>query len=508
MTRTRLQLHSVAPDLLPGDVGNETWNVARNVVFKNNETMRVAGDSPTLPGMPTPIEVMLYTEAYGAGYWICANKTGIWAHDGTTNHNITPTGWNPSAVATYTGCIINGLAVINAGNVPVWWNGLTASKMTPLPDWPSGRTCKAIRAHKNFLFAIGILETGGNECLWSDAAGPGQIPQYWTPTNENLAGSVNLAPLFETCLDALSLRDELLIYKKGSIWAASLCGGNAVFAFRVVFSETGLAATNAVCASFDDRHLFVASMGDVVVTDGVNIQSVLEGRAQRVFQDDYSSAINPRVLAASLDRQKLGMVIYPSASNAVPVQALLYDFTSGDISFRDMPPSLCAASGALLKDVGNVNTWDGDNAVWNSDGTAWNEQVSGKTNDDVFVGGSSGAYCISDQTVSAFWAGEVQAVLQKVAFQFGDGATRFLVKQAWPNVTGTAGESLQFRFYGQEIMGGPLDVSEPLDFIIGQAQPLHLFMQGRYLGFEVVSQGGDPWRFGSMDLVLSEIGQW
>lgn len=508
--RDTLELHSTVSDLIPADAPLTAWNSTRNVIFRNNENLRVPGDTPTLTGNTDAIVAMVYVERLGTGFRVLANTTSVKLSDGSTYWDITPPGWATAGpYSIYTSAVCNGLAVLNCSEVgPFYWDGDTNNVMKPLPGWPSGRKCNAIRAHKNFLFAIGMTDTGGNEVLWSDAAGPGEIPQTWAPAPDNLAGSVVLAPLFEPCMDALSMRDEFLIYKRQAIWAASFVGGQFVFAFREVFGEHGLAATNALTRGPDDQHLFVAAVGDVYITDGNQVRSVLDARAQRAFYADFTSEPNPVLAAVSLQREKLGVVIYPQQGSTTATQALLYDFVSGDIGFRDMPSVLCAESGRLLSEIGDRNRWDGADGDWDPSTTAWDETLSVQSNDDVLVGTVSGVFCISDPTGNDFATGPVQTRLSKLGLSFGSTQDRKQVKALWPKVTGRTGDTLTFRVTAQEHATGPVTLSEPLTYTIGQSDPLDVFLTGRYFGMEVTSLGGAPWRMGTIDVEYRGVGRW
>ncbi len=103
--RQTLSLFSQTPDLIPQDAPQEAWNDAENIQFRNGESMRVYGDHPTLPGATGPIRAMVFCEPQGQEFWVYCTASGIYAHDGTTEYDVTPTWWiesDPDAV--YTAC--------------------------------------------------------------------------------------------------------------------------------------------------------------------------------------------------------------------------------------------------------------------------------------------------------------------------------------------------------------------------------------------------------------------
>lgn len=504
-TRESFVLHSAAPDLVPADAPAEVWNSVRNAVFRASETLAVAGDLPIF-STSSEVDVLVYVEPFDTGYWVFANGSGIWATDGDTTSNITPvSGWTGSVVgATWSADAINGLAVINcSARTPVWWDGNPAHKCVALPGWPAGGRCLALRGHKNFLFAIGFVSEAGCRVRWSSAAEAGVIPQEWTPSSENEAGFLDLAPVSADCLDGLTMRDDLLIYKRDSVWALTLVDGNDVFSARVLFAERGLAATNAVTRGPSDEHLFVGSDGDIHLTDGVSVQSVLDGRAQRAFYADFSQPSGGVYCATTLSREKLGIVGYPGAGSSVASQALLFDFSSGDIGFRDLPDTLCLVSGRMLTNPGSSNQWDGDGQAWSADQTAWNRLISSATVDDVLIGTAAGPMLLGGG------ANALPASLEKSGLAFGNPQARKLVARLWPKVTGRRGDVLSFRVGGQELTGGSVDLSDAIPFEIGAELPVDVLVQGRFLTVIVESSGAAaPWRMGSIDVEFRELGGW
>lgn len=511
--RAGISLHSVAPDLIPQDAPEGVWNTCSNVLFRNGESVRVPGDTPTLAGASlTPRACVFMTGNAGKGYWLYATDDGIFAHDGTTEFDVTPAGWAQihDDRTVWTACVLNGIGYINASDRdPVYWNGDPATLCQPLPDWPAGGRCLALRAHKSFLFAIGMISEGGQRVRWSDAAEVGTVPQFWTPAADNFAGFQDLSPLDSPCVDGLTLRDAFLVYKQESVWSFDFIGGLQVFSIRKVFAEVGMAATNCGTRGIDDVHLFVADEGDVMLTDGVTVRSVLDGRAQRGFYADFSANQTRVFSTITLAREKVAFVIYPSAGSTYGNTALIYDFTSSDIGFRDMPDVTCAAAGGVLTDISAVGLdWDSDGGSWDSDTSAWLGQTPTQSLDDVIIGSASGFAVVSDGETSDFLTGPVNASLSKSGLSMGDAQTRKLVARLWPKVTGRTGDTLQFRVGGQEITGGPITLSPPVTFTIGQDESIDTFVQGRFMSIEVTSSGGGVWRMGSLDIEYRGLGGW
>ena len=511
--RATIHLYDQQPDRIAQDAAQEVWNDVNNIGFKNGETIRVSPDVPTLPNAQVIPRTCVYVRFGATDYWVYANETGIWAHDGTTEFDITPAAdwtavYDPEAF--YTSCVLGGIVYFNASDrAPVYWAGDTLDPAVQLPDWPAGETCYALRSHKNFLFAIGIVQQNGQRVRWSDAAEPGAVPQFWDPAASNLAGFVDLAPLSARAYDGATLRDSFLVYKTEGIFAFDFIGGNDVFANRKLFSEHGIRVPNAVTPGIDDVHLFLADDGDVYLTDGVQVRSVLDGKAQRTLYRDLSADGSSTVTAVTLSREKTAAIYYPSNIQAdvdYATRALLYNFVDGSIGFRDADQITCGAQGKILTDNSALGlTWDSDPDPWDDDQTRWNEVPVSATIDDVLIGRVDGFRALGTGASDA--AGEeIFAFASKSGLSFGNAQVRKMVSRIWPKIEGRDGDVVNIRMGGQEITGGGITLGPSVEFTIGQDRHIDTFTTGRFLYFEVSSHGGAVWRLGSFDLEFSEQG--
>lgn len=510
--RETIQLHSVAPDLIPQDAAATSWNSANNVAFKNGETVRANGERATLPGATTGARTATYLISNSIGYWAYSTVDGIYAHDGTTEYDITPAaGWDGSADGViYTSVAFNGFVVFNASDrFPVAWNGDPAQVATPLEGWGTW-TCNAIRGHKNFLFALGMEPEGQSRVRWSDAAEAGTLPTEWVAAAGNLAGFVDLAPYNSPIWDGETLRDSFLIYKGEAIWTADFIGGNDVFRFRQLFHEHGIAATNAVTRGIDDVHLFVSSEGSVNITDGVQVSDVLDGRAARFFYSDFADNEGFQFGAVTLAREKSALIAYPSKNGTALDRALVYDFTSRDIGFRDLTPTYCVTEGGELINNPDAATWATVTGTWTDIQGSWQNfgTRADRSLDDVLIGGDYGFALLTGGQSGDFLGGPVSANATKEGLSFGDAQRRKMIARLWPKVTGQPGDVLTFRVGGQEITGGPIAWTALQEFTIGADEYIDCFIQGRFMAIEVRSEGGSQWTLGTMDVEFRGAGKW
>ena len=516
--RTPLLLYSIAPDRIPQDAPEDHWTDANNVLFKNGETVRIPPDRTTLDGATHPARTAIYTiSSKGARYWVYASEAGIWAHDGTTETEITPdSGWT-SAYApneNWTSCSMGGIVYFNGSERdPVYWAGDTSKKAEVLPDWPSGGRVNALRAHKNFLFAIGALDGNfiGQRLNWSDAAEPGTVPQHWSPAADNLAGFVDFTAEAAPLLGGETLRDNFLLYKSEGVYQATFVGGNDVFAFRKLFSEHGIAGVNAVTTGIDDVHVFAGDDGDMYMTDGVEVISILDQKAQRKYYSEFEANERRTFVSLTLAREKLALMCYQGfgAKEGTCNRAVIFNFIDRSISFRDVADVTCGSEGSQIFPTSSQGgDWDSDNDSWDSDDTIWNSFIEELSVDDAVVGALDGFHLLTNVSGADEAGKEITARVERYGLALGNAEIRQDIVRCWPKVVGAPGDVLHFQFGFQEIAGGPFSLTQVIDFTIGQQRHIDFMAQGRYFAVFVSSKGGSAWRLGSMDFEVRAAGEW
>lgn len=145
-------------DLTPEELGGGVWTRVKNMRFSNGYAERFKG---MLQVFNTPAVVPYFITSYATTdkrYWIHAGVSSVFADDGTTRTNITPSSVPTGAVDNrYTGGTLNGVFVLNNGvDNPWYWGGV--SNMQPLPGWNANWKADVIRPFKNFLIALGMTK--------------------------------------------------------------------------------------------------------------------------------------------------------------------------------------------------------------------------------------------------------------------------------------------------------------------------------------------------------------
>lgn len=507
--RATLELHGSYPDLIPQDAPATGWNTTFNVMFHNGQTRRVPGNTPvyTAPAS-APLCTMFYTNAAGEHCWIYATTGGIFTIDAAGTHTITPlSGWAPTSLSIVTMDALGGVPIINDSvSGPFYWSGDALVRALALPNWPAGWRCMSMRAHKYFLMAIGRLDTAGRQRVsWSDAAEPGSLPAAWTPADTNLAGWVDLMPANSPCVDGFTLRDQFIVCKGESIHAMQLVDDTSVvFATAVRFNNIGLSGVGGWTMGPGDLALFASSDGGLYVTDGTDLKDVSDGSVRRTYYAEADPDQIRSVRAATLFREGISLIGYPTQGNGACNRALVYDWASGELGFRDLPSATAMAQGRFLQDTA-PNAWNSDSRAWWADDGAWDFQLAPATGDDVIAGSAGGFWLLSGETANTV---PQNVYLLKTGLAFGDAQARKLICRVWPKVDGRDGDTLTITVGGQETAGGLVTWSSPQTFTIGAGRPVEVFITGRYMALEIKADTGAAWTLGTFDVEFKGAGRW
>ena len=367
----------VNSDLPAVAVAPDAWTQADNVLFRQG----IAERAPNTIAVYDPPSVaplmLLNAQIGGTNFWIYAGESSTYAVQTSVHSDITHASGLQSNTNTgrLTLGLLNGVPFFNNSlDEPMYWDGNPANNFVDLPDWTATETCRFMVSHRFHLFAFNISGPGGdypNQVKWSDAAAPGNVPSSWTASASNEAGDTTLSDTPGELITAANLRGSLMIYKNGSTHVADYAGGAEIFQFRTLFTQSGALCRHAV-TDINGRH-FVVTDGDVVLTDGQQIQSIVQNRRKRFLfnQLDQDNFENTFVVFHRAKNEV--WLCFPEAGETRATRAMIYDIANDAWGDRELPAVAFAATG-IINDSAADETWDSDSEVWDADLTEWNKQ--------------------------------------------------------------------------------------------------------------------------------------
>jgi hypothetical protein len=456
-----------------------------------------------LQGAEQPPLYLSYSPQLSAIYWVYCGATGMYTIDEGWNHaDITPAGGISTVKPNdWSGGNLNGIAVFNnpSNDATHWFLGIGATALT-LPGLRAGTRYAIMRPFKYHLIGMGVADGTGtypDAIQWSDAADPGQIPQTWNPAADNEAGDNILADENGAIVDGLGLRDSFFIYKTDSVYEMSYIGGVEVFRFNKVFSSTGALAKDCV-ARVKGTHV-VLGAGDVYQHDGQNFTSIVESkvRDQLFSVIDQVNYVNSFV--AFNEATDEVWICIPSTGNEWPNVALVWDLTTSEWGFRDIPSCSTIAPGiATPKGAVENEAWDDDNQAWNDDSTVWLQQTITQSDDSLVM---------ADVVNSKFYLAETGNTADGIAYDsgvsvfgmdLGDPEHIKAVRRVYFRMNAPANQEYTATIYSQQSPATEPRVEQTLTFTPNK-EGLPIAANGRYFGVELYTEGVQAWDVSGID---------
>lgn len=373
-------VRGLALDIPANEVSEKFYTLASNVHFRDGIARRMGGRRAAYAqNTVDPTLHLLNVRAPGgateSNFWLAFGADEVQALETSNIDDITPAAGLQAATSSWqwsTTLLNNIPCATNGLDAPFYWAGDVGTVAADLPNWPAGTVCKSLVAFKFHLFALDIDGPGGHfesQIKWSDAAAAGDVPATWTAAPSNEAGSATLADTPGPCMCGVPLQDSLLVFKRSSTYAVSYVAGSRIFSVRLLDGARG-ALTRHAAVDVGGKVLVVTD-GDVMLTDGVNWQSVAQGRARnQIFtqldQDNYEN------LTVEYDRAKDEVwICYPTSGNAHCSEALIYNVGGDTFGIRTLD-ELTHLRVGVVNDTANDESWDADSEVWDDDDSFWN----------------------------------------------------------------------------------------------------------------------------------------
>lgn len=506
--------YGINKDLSQHELPDNVWTDAQNIRFLDGYANQFLGyneiyASPSyapqyiLPVIVSGGRALVYATA--SKCFAATAAGGVVTHTDITH--LTP---RTGIVNNWTAALLSGVPILNAGDLasnPMAWDLNIANKFIDLTNWPANTYCKAIRAYKNFLFALNVTKSGTNYAYmvkWSHPADPGALPPSWDPTDATrMAGEVDIAEGGDMVVDGLQLRDSFIVYKENSTWRFDFTGGQSVFRMSKVVGTDGILNRN--CAvEFNGFHLVVTA-SDVMLHDGQSAQSVLDKSTRRWLFQNIDSTNKSLVFAAKHPFFNEILIAYPSIGSAACDKALVYNYADKTVSLRDLPNVNHIAFGAI--DVTQQGSWSADNDPWLGDLTAWGQDgYVPSISSCVAASASNKLYALD---ASAYFNGaSPTAYLERRGLSLGSPESFKLVSGVRPRIKGQEGGTVLVSVGAQDDPWSEPVWGAAMTHVIGETISNDCLVAGRYLSVRFETGTAIAWRLDSYDLAVEQAGKW
>jgi hypothetical protein len=274
-------------------------------------------------------------------YFLVSGLQSDYVFDGASWLAITSTDKDSSSVNSrhrnlWTTCKLGfNILVNNSEFFPEYWSGSFGELLKALPFSPTATfkskniKCKAMRSHKNFLFALNLTEQGVEypySYRWSHPADENGLPFSWDELDlSTLASKESVGGDFGVIIDGLSLRDSFCIYTERAIHVLDYTGDEFVFRRRLLTSSYGALSQNCIAEAENVHYVITAS--DIIINDGTSVQSLLTSRLKTIFSN--ISQKNYKNSFAVVNQYKTEIwFCYPEGDYIWPSAAIVYNYTT------------------------------------------------------------------------------------------------------------------------------------------------------------------------------------
>lgn len=337
--------YGILKDLQPHDLPHGAWSDGANVEFEFREIVKAIGFTVVKSSTAIAPHQLFLVNYQQTTFWVYCGLTDVRAFDDVTETEITNVGGDYAGADfnRWNGGVFNGILVINNGvDVPQMWNtpGLS-TPLTDLSNWVPGHlstlTAKVIRPFGNFLVALDTVEDGTRfpyRVRVSHSAASG-VPSSWDETDATKDTYVqDLGGTQDILIDAAVLGNSLILYKENTVWAMRFVGGALKFSIQKLFNAQGIMSQD--CATVFKRKHLVLTREDVIVHDGVNSESVIDGRNRRYLFNNMEPQATLSSFVTHVEARDEIWILVPKLGQGAVTEAAIWNYKENTWTFRDV----------------------------------------------------------------------------------------------------------------------------------------------------------------------------
>jgi len=247
----------------------------------------------------------------------------------------------------------------------------TATDVISNTWFDKGFKCRVIRAHKQFLFALGLIE-GINELnnsyRWSHPADINGLPFTWDENDLSaIAGKDSIGADSGDIIDGATVGDSFCIYSERGIIALDFVGNEFVWRKRQISTIAGLLAKDCV-VEVEGVNFFISN-GDIIRNDGRTLTSLMNNRMRKDFSAIIDTTSFKTSYAVKLKHENEVWFCVPVTGSTYPNIAYVYNWIDDTWAIKDIPANI--SHSVYSKISPNTDTWDGAVGSWDTDPDIW-----------------------------------------------------------------------------------------------------------------------------------------
>jgi len=518
-------------DMIPSLTPPAAWTNLINCATNDGSIQSSSGERKLFDVQIRPLFHTSYKTPDGV--WNVVVSDGVLVHSydliNKVAKNITPTG--PEWAGGYiTFANLNGVLVVNssAEGLFYWATGevLPADQiLKPAPGWSTEWRCQFIAAYRYYLVALNMTETDVNyphKFRWSNSAQEGDLPTEWIATLTNDAGDDILGESAGVIIGGAVVRDSLYIVKEDAIYSLSWIGGQYVMRSDQLKGGIGTRIARGFAPAMGGLIVFTTS--DCLYFDGQNATSLVDMRIRRTLFGAISEELWE--LSQVYVREATSQIFISGAgAGALNLSdSFVYNYEEKTWGHRRLVNSY-GLDTILVTDATSTLTWDelGLPPVPKAmprflPGATWDEQRDGTWNKGVYQPSVPDTIVYeTNDTDTAWWVSVIgvtdlgsngnpkYCMAERVGIPIGGADTLVMVKEVWPEMTGSAPVNISI---GSQMSEGENVVWDgPHPFTPGVSQSITPRITGRFIAVRIESQYDGNWRLGAMTYDFQPAGE-
>jgi hypothetical protein len=517
----------VNTDVEPSQLPPEWFTNGINFKLKDNFVESFNGNSQLGAYSPSSGAHIVYYNDAGTDYYLhfaaLAYRFSAALDLDITSAYMTTNPPSSSGPEYWSSCTLGSIVVTNNSTFRPEWFDITVPVMQYLPwktgiAWPAaGKQCSCMRSHKNFLFALGMIESGvayPYTYRWSHPADINSLPFTWDETDISaIAGVSQLAGSGGAIVDGASLRDSFLIYSERSIDALDYTGDSFVWRVRNISSDIGLLTMNCI-ANIGPAHIFISDR-DILITDGYTVKSILTGKLKKRIFGNLNKTDYRKCFAVTHKANKEAWFFIVENGFIAPSLALVYNIETQKCYLR------------VVGDVSTYNEFDTDTTVefvgakcnhaaygpvlqtgllWSDAVGNWNEQIN-KWDYDPGSPFSSDIVAIGEgyiKTMAITEGQDYNTVLERIAYPLGGLEQVTTIKSIYPRIECNGDVSIQFGAMDSQYSATRW--KDPVIFNARTMRKVDIRTTGKLHCWRFKSVGAAPFKLSGFDIEYEKNG--
>ena len=524
LTINNIGQNGLNTDIASWDLPPDFITYGKNFKVKSNSLVSSSGSILwTTPPSNYNAGYIMHIKNSTSDYFICAGRSKVMYFDGANWGDISSiagyAGIGTDDELLWTGTLLGNIPILNNPQAqPEYWSPASPGQaLQPLQfdatnTWTDkGYSAKVIRSHQNYLFALNLQETTTelpNAYRWSHPADINGLPFTWDETDVSaLAGKAQIGGDAGALIDGKTLRNSFVLYSENAINILDPTGDEFVWKRRELSSTIGLLSQNAL-VEVKGKHYFISD-GDIFVTDGTSIESIIHNRIKNAFNSNINPDYFNRSYAVKQTSRKEIWFCIPTGDAIYPNTAYIYNWGDNSWSVKDLPYEtttdatgvVTVTHGITFADYGPTispsENWDSVTGTWEEGLKKWGSKQN-EPLDDTLIGidfSDSSLHNLDPRTATST---PLNTVLERTNFPLGNYSEVFTTSKVYLQISGSGPVEVQFG--AQHIAGGPIKWKSPSTYTPGITRKVDVRVTGKFLCWRVKSIDSANFSFSGMSI--------